>query len=153
MWLLGLSSAQTLGAYVMLAGAPYFAAYTLDSTGATTTLFAALVGPMLVTMPLWVWLARRLDKRGAMILAGLLFLSGAILAVATPVFGPVYAHIAIVVVGVGYAGLQLLQFSMLADVIAYDGLMSGKRRGGVFTGPVDRGRERGGAPSARPSTA
>ncbi|WP_066362830.1 MFS transporter [Herbidospora mongoliensis] len=134
MWLLGLSSAQTLGAYVMLAGAPYFAAYTLNSTGATTTLFAALVGPMLVTMPLWVWLARRLDKRGAMILAGILFMSGATAAVLTPVFGPVYAHIVIVVVGVGYAGLQLLQFSMLADVIAYDGLTSGKRRGGVFTG-------------------
>lgn len=134
MWLLGLSSAQTLGAYVMLAGAPYFAAYTVGSTGATTTLFAALVGPMLVTMPLWVWLAKKLDKRGAMILSGVLFMSGAVAAVATPLFGPVYAHAVIVVVGVGYAGLQLLQFSMLADVIAYDGMVSGKRRGGVFTG-------------------
>ncbi|WP_347599254.1 MFS transporter [Acrocarpospora sp. B8E8] len=134
LWLLGLCSAQTLAAGVMLAGAPYFAAYTVGDPKATTTLFAALVGPMLITMPLWVWLARVLDKRGAMILSGLLFMSGAILAIASPLLGPIYAHLCIVVVGVGYAGLQLLQFSMLADVIAYDGQVSGKRRGGVLTG-------------------
>ncbi|MEU6409844.1 MFS transporter [Microbispora sp. NPDC046933] len=134
LWLLGLSSAQTLGAGVMLAGAPYFAAYSLDDTSATTTLFAALVGPMLVTMPLWVWLARKLDKRGAMILSGLLFTAGALLILATPALGELYAHLCVMIVGVGYAGLQLLQFSMLADVIAYDGAVSGERRGGVFTG-------------------
>lgn len=134
MWLLGLSSAQTLASGVMLAGAPYFAAYTLADTRATSTLFAALVGPTLITMPLWVWLARRLDKRGAMILSGLLFMSGAILLAAGPWLGTLYAHLSVVVVGVGYAGLQLLQFSMLADVIAHDGAASGERRGGVFTG-------------------
>ncbi|GAB3129655.1 MFS transporter [Microbispora hainanensis] len=134
LWLLGLSSAQTLGAGVMLAGAPYFAAYALDDTSATTTLFAALVGPMLVTMPLWVWLARKLDKRGAMILSGALFTSGALLILGTPALGELYAHLCVMIVGIGYAGLQLLQFSMLADVIAHDGAVSGERRGGVFTG-------------------
>ncbi|MCT9931392.1 MFS transporter [Planotetraspora sp. A-T 1434] len=134
MWLLGLSTAQTLAAGVMLAGAPYFAAYTLNDTKATSTLFAALVGPMLVTMPLWVWLARMIDKRGAMILSGALFTAGAVLALATPALGSLYAHVAVMVVGIGYAGQQLLQFSMLADVIAHDGALSGERRGGVFTG-------------------
>ncbi|WP_204057743.1 MFS transporter [Microbispora corallina] len=134
MWLLGLSSAQNLAAGIMLAGAPYFAAYTLNDPDATSTLFAALVGPMLVTMPLWVWLARRLDKRGAMVLAGSLFTGGAILVVAAPAFGSLWSHLVVMIVGLGYAGLQLLQFSMLADVIAYDGAVSGERRGGVFTG-------------------
>lgn len=134
LWLLGLSSAQNLAAGVMLAGAPYFAAYVLHDTAATSTLFAALVGPMLVTMPLWVRLARRLDKRGAMVLAGSLFMIGAALLGASPVLGSLYAHLAVVSVGFGYAGLQLLQFSMLADVIAYDSEVSCERRGGVFTG-------------------
>lgn len=134
LWLLGLSCAQTLAAGVMLAGAPYFAAYTLDKPTATSTLFAALVGPMLITMPLWVWIARKMDKRGAMLLSGTLFLVGALATVLTPVFGALYAHLTTVIVGVGYAGLQLLQFSMLADVIAHDSTTSGKRRGGVFTG-------------------
>ncbi|MFC6085741.1 MFS transporter [Sphaerisporangium aureirubrum] len=134
LWLLGLSSAQTLGAGVMLAGAPYFAAYTLGDPEATSLLFAVLVGPMLFTMPLWVWLARKLDKRGAMILSGSLFMSGALAAGLTPFAGPWLAYSAIFVVGLGYAGLQLLQFSMLADVIAHDAAVSGQRRGGVFTG-------------------
>ncbi|MEV7964714.1 MFS transporter [Sphaerisporangium sp. NPDC088356] len=134
LWLLGLSSAQTLATGVMLASAPYFASYTLDDPSATSTLFAALVGPMLITMPLWVWLARKMDKRGAMILAGALFMIGALLAALTPVFGWLYAHLVTLIIGVGYAGLQLLQFSMLADVIAHDSTRSGKRRGGVFTG-------------------
>ncbi|GLW24504.1 MFS transporter [Microbispora amethystogenes] len=134
MWLLGLSSAQTLGVGVMLAGSPYFAAYIIGDPDATTTLFAALVGPMLVTMPLWVWLARRLDKRGAMILSGTMFAGGGLLLLATPALGALYAHLCVMVVGIGYAGLQLLQYSMLADVIAHDGVVSGERRGGVFTG-------------------
>ncbi|MET8159898.1 MFS transporter [Sphaerisporangium sp. NPDC005289] len=134
MWLLGLSSAQTLAAGVMLAGAPYFASYIVEDVSATSTLFAALVGPMLITMPLWVWAARKMDKRGAMLLAGALFLVGGLAVALTPVFGALYAHLATLVIGVGYAGLQLLQFSMLADVIAHDSARSGKRRGGVFTG-------------------
>ncbi len=134
LWLLGLSSAQTLAVGVMLASAPYFASYTLDNPAATSTLFAALVGPMLITMPLWVWIARKMDKRGAMILSGALFMIGALLAALTPAFGALYAHLVTLIIGVGYAGLQLLQFSMLADVIAHDSARSGKRRGGVFTG-------------------
>lgn len=134
LWLLGLSSAQTLAGGIMLAGAPYLAAYILNDPAATSTLFAALVCPMLITMPLWVWFARRMDKRGAMLLSSGLFLAGALLTGLAPVFGGLYAHLTTVVVGVGFAGWQLLQFSMLADVIAHDAATSGKRRGGVFTG-------------------
>ncbi|MEU9884856.1 MFS transporter [Sphaerisporangium sp. NPDC051011] len=134
LWLLGLSSAQTLAVGVMLAGSPYFASYIIEDPKATSTLFAALVGPMAVTMPLWVWIARKMDKRGAMILSSSLFMTGALLTSLTPALGALYAHLAIVLIGIGYAGLQLLQFSMLADVIAHDSAVSGKRRGGVLTG-------------------
>jgi GPH family glycoside/pentoside/hexuronide:cation symporter len=53
---------------------------------------------------------------------------------ATPLFGALYAHVAILLVGVGIAGVQLLQFSMLADVIAVDAAGTGRRRAGVLTG-------------------
>jgi GPH family glycoside/pentoside/hexuronide:cation symporter len=134
LWLLALSCTQGLAVGVMLAGAPYFAAYTLDDPKATSTLFAALVGPILLTMPLWVRLSKRFDKRGAMILAGLLFFGGTAAMSATPWLGSVYGHAAIFVVGIGFAGVQLLQFSMLSDVIAFDVMMTGKRRAGLFTG-------------------
>ncbi|WP_433433710.1 MFS transporter [Nonomuraea sp. CA-141351] len=134
LWLTVLACTQMLAVSMMLAAAPYFAAYTLGSPKATQTLFAALVGPILLTMPLWVRLSRRFDKRGAMIVAVLLYGGGTTAALATPLFGAVWAHVMILLVGVGYAGLQLLQYSMLADVIATDAAATGKRRAGVLTG-------------------
>jgi GPH family glycoside/pentoside/hexuronide:cation symporter len=132
--LLGFSCVQMLAAGSMLAGAPYFATYVLKDTGAIKTLFVALVGPMLVTMPLWVRIARRYDKRGGMALASALFLVGGFTLAFTPLFGAAYAHICIVVIGIGYAGLQLLQYSMLADTLIADALESGANRSGVLTG-------------------
>jgi GPH family glycoside/pentoside/hexuronide:cation symporter len=133
-WLLALSCAQMMAVSMMLAAGPYFATYILGDPKATSMLFAAIVGPLLLAMPAWVWLAKRFDKRGAMILAGLMFAAGTLAALATPVFGAGYAYAALLVVGMGYAGVQLLQFSMLADVIAVDAEATGKRRAGVFTG-------------------
>ncbi|MFF5261597.1 MFS transporter [Actinomadura viridis] len=134
MLLLGLSAAQMLAVGTMLAGAPYFASYILGNTGAVTTLFLALIGPMVVLMPAWVRVSRKFDKRGGMVVSSLLFMTGGAALILTPSFGPVYAHACAVLVGVGYAGLQLLQFSMLADTLIYDELRSGKRRAGVYTG-------------------
>ncbi|RAY15719.1 MFS transporter [Actinomadura craniellae] len=132
--LVAFTSVQMLAVGIMLAGAPYFATYVLGDTRATTTMFLALVGPIIITMPLWTRLARRLEKRGAMILASVLFLAGGGAMVLTPAFGAGYAHACVVVIGIGYAGVQLLQFSMLADTLVADALRSGKHRTGVFTG-------------------
>lgn len=132
--LLALGCAQMFAAGVLLAGAPYFATYILGDPGAVTTLFMCVVGPLLVTMPLWVRLSRRYDKRGAMALGSALFAAGAAGTALSGSLGPVYAHLCLLVVGVGYAGLQLLQVSMLADVVAHDTLVTGGRRAGSFTG-------------------
>jgi Na+/melibiose symporter-like transporter len=40
----------------------------------------------------------------------------------------------VVLVGVGYAGMQMFPLAMLPDVIAADEAASGQRRAGVFTG-------------------
>jgi GPH family glycoside/pentoside/hexuronide:cation symporter len=132
--LLGLSCAQMLGAGIMLAASPYFATYVLGDARTVTTLFLALVGPIIVTMPAWVRLSRRFGKRGAMVGASALFLAGGLGLSCAPLFGAGYAHLCVMVVGLGYAGLQLLQFSMLADTLIADALRSGARRAGLFTG-------------------
>jgi glycoside/pentoside/hexuronide:cation symporter, GPH family len=40
----------------------------------------------------------------------------------------------VVVVGIGYAGMQMFPLAMLPDAIAADEAASGQRRAGVFTG-------------------
>jgi Na+/melibiose symporter-like transporter len=85
-------------------------------------------------MPLWLLVARRLGKRSGLLLASTVFaLAAAALALGGP--GRTALVVALVVlVGVGYAGMQMFPLSMLPDVIAADEAASGRRRAGVFTG-------------------
>jgi Na+/melibiose symporter-like transporter len=125
---------QALGIGIMLAGVPYYSRHVLDDPGAGTILFAALVGPAILVMPLWLLVARRLGKRSGLLLASTVFaLAAAALALGGP--GRTALVVALVVlVGVGYAGMQMFPLSMLPDVIAADEAASGRRRAGVFTG-------------------
>ncbi|PSK95434.1 GPH family glycoside/pentoside/hexuronide:cation symporter [Murinocardiopsis flavida] len=129
---------QAVPAGIMLAGAPYLAGYLLGSPAAVTPLFVCLVGPLVLTMPLWLRAARRYGKRSCLLAAAALFLAGALALVAVPLLPPTlaapYSFACVAVVGVGYAGTQMLPFAMLTDVIALDAAVSGKRRAGIFTG-------------------
>jgi Na+/melibiose symporter-like transporter len=118
----------------MLAGVPYYSRHVLDDPGAGTILFAALVGPAILVMPLWLLVARRLGKRSGLLLASTVFaLAAAALALGGP-GRPALVVALVVLVGVGYAGMQMFPLSMLPDVIAADEAASGRRRAGVFTG-------------------
>ncbi len=125
---------QALGIGVMLAGVPYYSRQVLGDPAAGSLLFAALVGPAIVVMPLWLRAARRLGKRAGLLAASTLFtLAAAGLAIGDA--GGTGLVVALVVlVGVGYAGMQMFPLAMLPDVIAADEAASGQRRAGVFTG-------------------
>jgi Na+/melibiose symporter-like transporter len=125
---------QALGIGVMLAGVPYYSRQVLGDPAAGSVLFAALVGPAVLVMPLWLWVSRRWGKRPGLLTASALFtVAAAGLALGDSVgLGGVIALV--VLVGVGYAGMQMFPLAMLPDVIAADEAASGQRRAGVFTG-------------------
>lgn len=132
--LLGMYVVQAIGAGAMLAGVQYFSTYILDDTSATTWLFAALVLPSVVAMPLWTRAAVRYGKRNAAFAASCCFLVASLLMTSAghvPA-GVVYGITAIA--GVGYAGMQMLPMSMIGDATAADAMTTGTRRAGVFTG-------------------
>jgi Na+/melibiose symporter-like transporter len=123
---------QALGIGVMLAGVPYYSEQVLGDAGAGSLLFGALVGPAILVMPLWLRVSRRLGKRTGLLLSSALFTVGA---GALSAAGSTGAAVALVVlVGVGYAGMQMFPLAMLPDVVAADEAASGQRRAGVFTG-------------------
>ncbi|MER5963514.1 MFS transporter [Streptomyces sp. NPDC002057] len=132
--LVGMWTLQALAIGVMLAAVQYFATYTLGSATAVTPLFAALIGPLVLVMPLWNRIARRLGVKRAQWCASLLFLAGTLLLSLTPFAGPAVGYGAVVVIGIAYAGLQLLPLSMLADTLAADVVRTGRRRAATFTG-------------------
>ncbi|MET9346959.1 MFS transporter [Streptomyces termitum] len=125
---------QALAVGVMLAGVQYFATYTLGSATAVTPLFAALIGPLVLVMPLWNRLSRRCGVRAAQWCASLLFTAGSLLLALAPVAGAGVGYGAVAVVGVAYAGLQLLPLNMLAETLAADVVRTGRRRAATFTG-------------------
>ncbi|MGY1722380.1 MFS transporter [Blastococcus sp. SYSU DS0533] len=125
---------QALGIGVMLAGVPYFSEQVLGDPAAGTLLFAALVGPAILVMPLWLRTGRRVGKRAGLLAASLLFAGAAGALAVVPEGGTGFAVGLVALVGVGYAGMQMFPLAMLPDVIAADEASSGARRAGVFTG-------------------
>ncbi|WP_018386830.1 MFS transporter [Wenjunlia vitaminophila] len=133
-WLLTVYVVQSAAAGLMLAGAQYFATYVLDEPDAVTALFACLIVPSLLAMPLWLAAGRRVGKRNAAFAASGCFLAGAAVAALCRQLPEAAAFAAVGLAGIGYAGMQMLQLSMLGDAIAADTFTSGRRRAGVFTG-------------------
>lgn len=125
---------QALANAAMLAAVPYLARYLLRDTGAESVLFVALVAPAILVMPAWSWLGRRTGKQRGYLLASLCYLAGtlALLGVRALPGGAVYALV--MLMGIGYAGMQLFPLAMLPDTVAVDEARSGQRRSGMLTG-------------------
>ncbi|MEU8011407.1 MFS transporter [Micromonospora parva] len=116
-WLVAAYLAMSTTTHLVLAGVPYYAEYELRAPGLTTVLVAAFVAPALLVTPLWLVVARRVGKQRALLGAQGAFAVGSlVLAVGRPAGLPVLIG-AVAVLGVAFAGMQLLPFSMLPDVI------------------------------------
>lgn len=116
-WLVAAYLAMSTTTHLVLAGVPYYAEYELRAPEATTVLVAAFVAPALLVTPAWLVVARRVGKQRALLGAQGAFAVGSlVLAVGRPAGLPVLVA-AVAVLGVAFAGMQLLPFSMLPDVI------------------------------------
>ncbi|HWM39308.1 MAG TPA: MFS transporter [Streptomyces sp.] len=134
LFLAGMWTAQALAVGVMLAGVQYFATYVLGSASAVTPLFACLIGPLALVMPVWNRLARRRGVKYAQFCASWLFLAATVVLVLTPWGGAWPAYATVAMIGVAYGGLQLLPLRMLADNLVADTARTGRQRAATFTG-------------------
>jgi Na+/melibiose symporter-like transporter len=146
---------QAVGIGTMLAGVDYVARVVLQSAGMSSVLFAAFVGPALLVMPLWQAAAARWSKAVCYAAASVIFAAGAagiaVLAMTSdrardalispppgvevytgPATGAVIALV--VLVGIGYAGMQVFPLSLLADLSADAEARTGGKRAGLFAG-------------------
>jgi GPH family glycoside/pentoside/hexuronide:cation symporter len=126
---------QCVALGAVLAAVPYFVRYTLlEGEEAVTLLFVCLVGPAIVTMPLWTAVSRRVGKRASYLSAAVIFaaMAASLLAAGPGRLGVVGAQVGLL--GVGFAGLQVFPFALLPELIDADAARTGLRREGVFTG-------------------
>ncbi|NES13615.1 MULTISPECIES: MFS transporter [Micromonospora] len=140
-WLVAAYLAMSTTTHLVLAGVPYYARYELGRPKLTTVLVAAFVAPALLVTPAWLAVARRVGKQRALLAGQLAFAAGAlVLAVGRPAGLPVLIT-AVAVLGTAFAGMQLLPFSMLPDVIR----AAGAARAGTYTGVWTATEATGGA--------
>lgn len=123
--------AMSTTSHLVLAAVPYYAEYELGRPRLTTVLVAAFVAPALVATPAWVAAARRFGKQPLLLAAQGAFALGSLaLAVGRPLGLPALVG-AVVVLGLAFAAMQLLPFSMMPDVIEASGATS---TAGAYTG-------------------
>lgn len=125
---------QALATGCMLAGVDYLAGDVLERDGAATVLFLCFVGPALLLTPAWAAIGHPIGKKRGYLLSSLVLATGAA-AVLPAVDAPAaLVFLAVGLVGVGYAGIQVFPLAMLPDVAAVDARRTGSSRIGVYTG-------------------
>lgn len=124
---------QALATGLMLAGAQYIATYVLDSEGAVDLLFAALIAPAIAFAPVWQFVARRIGKERAFVIASLCFGLAAVAMIGLFVAPGAWVYAPVALAGAGYAGMQSLPMAMLPDVISHDARGEAGTFGGMWT--------------------
>jgi|JI10StandDraft_1071094.scaffolds.fasta_scaffold116773_2 GPH family glycoside/pentoside/hexuronide:cation symporter len=135
MLLVATKTLQLTGVTAFSAGLAFFAQYVVQLTGTQLGMFFALfsLGTML-SLPAWVWYARRVSKKPAYFLAVLMF-AVFDLCLLIPGQGDIALMLGIgFMIGTSGGGLILLGVSMLPDTIDYDFHMTGQRREGIYAG-------------------
>ncbi len=134
---------QAVATGLMLAGAAYVARYVLHDEAAVSYLFAALIAPALLCMPLWTRLARRDGKERGFVVATVLFAVAALGMIPLLWTPGAWVYVPTALAGIAYAGMQALPLAMLPDVIAHDARTHGEGRGGTFSGVWTAGETTG----------
>jgi sugar (glycoside-pentoside-hexuronide) transporter len=107
------------------------------------TLFLTAV---VVALPFWLWLAQGRDKVQIFVIGSLWWAATSLgLSFATPEWPRWVIFAYVPVVGLGYAVVDLMPWSMLGEVIDEDDLATGERREGLYNGVFTFLRKLGGA--------
>lgn len=124
---------QALGAGAALAAAPYFSQNVLgvENFG---IVFGILLVPAVLVMPLWAIVGHRLGKRRGYLIASSFFIFGSISSLTAHVVPLGVALGFLIIVSVGYAGMQMFPLAMLPDTIDSDAQDKGVQRAGSLTG-------------------
>jgi GPH family glycoside/pentoside/hexuronide:cation symporter len=97
--------------------------------------FLLLTGSIIVSLPFWVWISRRIGKRNALLTGTVLFAAGS-LAWPASAGGESIALFLVrtLSMGIGSGAVLSMGQSMLPDTMEYDRRTTGLHREGVFAG-------------------
>ena len=102
----------------------------LQGRAGTLQLFSLLAG--LLCIPIWVALAKKLEKHNALSLTAAVSFLGGLFTLWVPAESFLIYFVGSTVLGTGLAGLQFLPRAIMADVVDRDRLESGEERSGLY---------------------
>lgn len=130
MYLCGRVSMDLIGAMLIL----YFTHY-LGRSGDFEPMMLVFLSSVLLALPLWLVLARRLEKATIFTLGTLWWALAQLLLLAAQPDWPRWIIFAYApVIALGYAVVDLMPWSMIGEVVDEDELATGERREGVYNG-------------------
>jgi GPH family glycoside/pentoside/hexuronide:cation symporter len=130
--LLGVFFLQQIGVGAITFMAAYYAEYILNDPGSLAPMMGALFATSLISIPLWIALGQRFDKKPLLMIA-MCIVGGALFSMGFLGEGDfVWVLIVASIAGVAVGGLDVLFPSMQADVIDYAELATDERKEGVY---------------------
>jgi GPH family glycoside/pentoside/hexuronide:cation symporter len=127
LYLLSWTTASILAAMLV-----YFANYRLRVPEQANYFVLAAQGSAILFIPVWVWVAQKLDKRRAFILGTCTWIIVLLGISALPADGIGLAYVLAALSGSGIASAYVLPWSMIPDIIENDQLQTGQRREGSY---------------------
>lgn len=120
---------------IFQAAIAYVAAYLLGNASLMSLLFIALMGPSLIAVPLWRRLSQRLGKTMTFLSATVLYAACSLGMLAAITWGSTTTVLVVaVILGIAFAGEQVMVYSMMPDTIVHDFNDHGRNTAGVLSG-------------------
>lgn len=127
LYLLSWTTASILAAMLV-----YFANYRLRVPEQANYFVLLAEGSAIFFIPVWVWVAKRLDKRRAFIIGSLTWIFVLLGIAALPADAIGLAYLLAALSGSGIASAYVLPWSMIPDLIEHDQIKTGQRREGSY---------------------
>ncbi len=122
------------GDIILIVLVRYLIDYVQVQPGLDNLVLATVLGSSLLSIPLVLALMRRTDKRAAYLINISFMVSVLAVGAFLPPDGQNLVFIGAALAGVGFAGMTIIPWAIVADVIDVDELRTGERREGLYTG-------------------
>jgi len=132
---LGMSLLSWMPVDIAAALFPYFLIYWIGmSEGDSNIVLFVILLSALLFLPLVLWLAQRLEKKTAFIIATASWVAVQLSILLIPQGARVLAYVVAFAAGLGVSSAHVLPSAMSPDVLEVDELMSGRRQEGIYAG-------------------
>jgi oligogalacturonide transporter len=140
-YLMGRIAMDLAGALIIL-----YATYWLGRSSDFEIVMSLFLGSTILALPVWLKISHGREKSQVFIFGAVWWMvSSGCLALVQPDWPRWILFVFVPLVGVGYAVVDLMPWSMLGEVIDEDALRSGDRREGIYNGVLTFVRKLGGA--------